>query len=150
MARKNSKEKKHKFQMFYLVKLYSRLQHYLHTWAPYKLCRFPYSLHLVHSFKSFLSYSSSKMSLFNEFVYYHPSSTQQMFLFDSQAWKHYYMEIIGYNNIYLLNKYHTLQWKYFLFLAQKHFAVYIIRQTSLTVRLKKVFCGDYHSQQLFT
>ena len=43
------------------------------------------------------------------------TSAQQISLFDGQAWKHYSKEIIGYNNIYLLYKYHALQWKYVLF-----------------------------------
>ena len=51
-------------------------------------------------------------------------SAPQIFLFDGQAWKNS-MEIIGYNNIYLLYKYHTLV--YFLFhgLIWKSFAVFI-------------------------
>ena len=52
-----------------------------------------------------------------------------------------------YNNIYLLHKYHKLEWKYFSFhgLAWKHFTAYIIRQTNyiisqirLVVRLKNI------------
>ena len=37
-------------------------------------------------------------------------------LFDSQAWKHYSLKIIGYNNINLMYKYYTLEWKYFCFM----------------------------------
>ena len=60
-------------------------------------------------------------------------------LFDGQAWKHS-IEIIGYNKIFLLCKCHTLEWEYLLFhgLVWNHFAVFIIRQTSLTVRLKNM------------
>ena len=70
------------------------------------------------------------------YIISHKSSAQQVFLFDGQAWKHS-MEIIGYNNINFLYKCHTLEWKYFLFhgLAWNHFAVFIIREISLTVWL---------------
>ena len=77
-------------------------------------------------------------------VFYQSQVHSKYFLFDGQAWKHYSMEIIGYNNIYFLHKHHTLEWKYFLIhsLAWKHFPVYLIRQTSLTVRLKNtILCG---------
>ena len=76
----------------------------------------------------------------------------QISLFDVQAWKHYSMEIIGYKNIYLLHKDHTFERKHIFFhgLVWKHFAVYLIGQTGLTVRLKARFCGDYLSQQWFT
>ena len=46
-----------------------------------------------------------------------------------------YVQCNGCNNIHLLHNYPTLEWKYFLFF---HFAVYIIRQTSFMVRLKKM------------
>ena len=85
--------------------------------------------------------------------------SEMYFLFRGPAWKYFvvyiispkctanvfvwcsglktFQEIIGYNNIYLLCKCHSLEWKYFLFhgLAWKHFAVFIIRQSSLTVWL---------------
>ena len=50
------------------------------------------------------------------------------------------MEIIGYNNIYLLCEYRTLERKYVLFhgLAWKRFAVFITMQTSLLIRLKNM------------
>ena len=49
-------------------------------------------------------------------------------------------EIIGYNNIYLLCKYYSLECKNVLLQGStwKKFACYVIRQTSLTVRLKNM------------
>ena len=90
--------------------------------------------------------------------------SKQYFLFRGPAWKYFVVhiishkctanifvltvrleniiprEIIGYNNIYLLCKYYSLECKNVLFQGStwKKFACYVIRQTSLTVRLKNM------------
>ena len=83
---------------------------------------------------------------------------QQIFLFDGQAWKHYSMEIISYNNVYLLYKHHTFEWKYFLFHGLKTFSslsyqankfdgqvwkcdfVGIISCSNYSLKVKSIFC----------
>ena len=67
--------------------------------------------------------------------------TTKIFLWQSglRLWA---MGIISYNNVVsCIYNYHALEWKCFFFhgLAWKPFAVYIIRQTSLKVRLKTWF-----------